>query len=84
MEDGSCMEKRNQVYSLEELMEQMGKKKLCFDYPIQRESGQWDKQQKALLIDICARSCMHKHMYVAIIKEREAIYLKTWAHWKLF
>lgn len=51
LEDGSYMEKRNQIYSLEELMEQMEKKKLCFDYPIQRESGQWDKQQKALLID---------------------------------
>lgn len=64
MEDGSCMEKRNQVYSLEELMEQMGKKKLCFDYPIQRESGQWDKQQKALLIDTVLNGYFIPDIYI--------------------
>jgi len=37
------MEKRTQNYNLEEIIERMDKKKLSFDYPIQRESGQWDK-----------------------------------------
>lgn len=64
MEDGNYMEKRNQVYSLEELMEQMGKKKLCFDYPIQRESGQWDKQQKALLIDTVLNGYFIPDIYI--------------------
>ena len=58
------MEKRNQVYSVEELMEQMEKKKLCFDYPIQRESGQWDKQQKALLIDTVLNGYFIPDIYI--------------------
>lgn len=61
------MEKRNQTFSIEELMEQMNKKKLTFDYPIQREDGQWDKSQKALLIDTVLNGFLIPHIY--IIKE---------------
>ena len=63
-EDESYMEKRNQIYSVEELMEQMDKKKLCFDYPIQRESGQWDRHQKALLIDTVLNSYFIPDIYI--------------------
>ena len=48
-------------------MEQMNKKKLTFDYPIQREDGQWDKSQKALLIDTVLNGFFIPHVY--IIKE---------------
>lgn len=61
------MEKRNQSYNIEDLVEKMEKKKLTFDYPIQREDGQWDKSQKALLIDTVLNGFLIPHVY--IIKE---------------
>lgn len=45
----------------------MNKKKLTFDYPIQRESGQWDKAQKALFIDTIFNGYIVPDLY--IIKE---------------
>ena len=61
------MEKRNQSYNIEDLNEKMDKGKLTFDYPIQREDGQWDKSQKALLIDTVLNGFLIPHVY--IIKE---------------
>ncbi len=61
------MEKRNQSYNIEDLNEKMDKGKLTFDYPIQREDGQWDKSQKALLIDSILNGFLIPHVY--IIKE---------------
>ena len=58
------MEKRNQVFSIEDLMEQMDRKKLCFDYPIQREANQWDRQQKALLIDTVLNGYFIPDIYI--------------------
>jgi len=61
------MEKRNQSYNIEDLNEKMDKGKLTFDYPIQREDGQWDKEQKALLIDTVLNGYIIPDVY--IIKE---------------
>jgi hypothetical protein len=61
------MEKRNQSYNIEDLVEKIEKGKLTFDYPIQREDGQWDKSQKALLIDSVLNGYFIPDVY--IIKE---------------
>lgn len=61
------MEKRNQSYNIEDIMEKMDKNKLTFDYPIQREDGQWDRSQKALLIDTVFNGYIVPDIY--IIKE---------------
>lgn len=58
------MEKRTQNYNLEEIVERMDKKKLSFDYPIQRESGQWDKSQKSLLIDSILNGFFLPEIYI--------------------
>lgn len=58
------MEKRTQNYNLEEIVELMDKKKLTFDYPIQRESGQWDKSQKSLLIDSILNGFFLPEIYI--------------------
>ena len=58
------MEKRTQSYNLEEITEWMDKKKLTFDYPIQRESGQWDKSQKSLLIDSVLNGYFLPEIYI--------------------
>ena len=58
------MEKRTQNYNLEEIIEKMDKKKLTFDYPIQRESGQWDKSQKSLLIDSVLNGFFLPEIYI--------------------
>lgn len=58
------MEKRTQNYNLEEIIERMEKKKLTFDYPIQRESGQWDKSQKSLLIDSILNGFFLPEIYI--------------------
>ncbi len=58
------MEKRTQNYNLEEIVELMDKKKLTFDYPIQRESGQWDKSQKSLLIDSILNGYFLPEIYI--------------------
>uniref|UniRef100_UPI0025A9901B DUF262 domain-containing protein n=1 Tax=Thomasclavelia cocleata TaxID=69824 RepID=UPI0025A9901B len=58
------MEKRTQNYNLEEIIELMNKKKLTFDYPIQRESGQWDKSQKSLLIDSVINGFFLPEIYI--------------------
>jgi len=58
------MEKRTQNYNLEEIIERMDKKKLSFDYPIQRESGQWDKSQKSLLIDSILNGYFLPEIYI--------------------
>lgn len=58
------MEKRTQNYNLEEIVELMDKKKLTFDYPIQRESGQWDKSQKSLLIDSVLNGYFLPEIYI--------------------
>ena len=58
------MEKRTQNYNLEEIVELMDKKKLTFDYPIQRESGQWDKYQKSLLIDSVLNGFFLPEIYI--------------------
>lgn len=58
------MEKRTQNYNLEEIIERMDKKKLSFDYPIQRESGQWDKSQKSLLIDSILNGFFLPEIYI--------------------
>lgn len=39
------MEKRNQSYNIEDLVEKIKKKKLTFDYPIQREDSGGEKPQ---------------------------------------
>lgn len=61
------MENRNYNYNIEDLIEKMKKNKLTFDYPIQRESGQWDKSQKALFIDTILNGYIVPDLY--IIKE---------------
>lgn len=58
------MEKRNQSYNIEDLNEKIDKGKLTFDYPIQREDGQWDKQQKALLIDTVLNGYLIPDVYI--------------------
>lgn len=58
------MEKRTQNYNLEEIVELMDRKKLTFDYPIQRESGQWDKSQKSLLIDSILNGYFLPEIYI--------------------
>ncbi|RKJ62066.1 DUF262 domain-containing protein [Roseburia sp. 1XD42-69] len=58
------MEKRTQNYNLEEIIERMDKKKLTFDYPIQRESGQWDKSQRSLLIDSILNGYFLPEIYI--------------------
>lgn len=58
------MEKRTQNYNLEEIIELMDKKKLTFDYPIQRESGQWDKSQKSLLVDSVINGYFLPEIYI--------------------
>ena len=63
LEEG-FMEKRTQSYNLEEITEWMDKKKLTFDYPIQRESGQWDKSQKSLLIDSVLNGYFLPEIYI--------------------
>lgn len=40
----------NKSYSVRQLTKKMEKKQLNFDFPIQRESGQWDKNKKGLFI----------------------------------
>ena len=40
----------NRSYSVRQLIKKMEKKQLNFDFPIQRESGQWDKNKKGLFI----------------------------------
>ena len=62
------MESRRQSYNIEDLVEKMDEKgKLTFDYPIQREDGQWDKGQKALLIDTVLNGYLIPDIY--IVKE---------------
>ena len=62
------MESRRQNYNIEDLIEKMDEKgKLTFDYPIQREDGQWDKGQKALLIDTVFNGYLIPDIY--IVKE---------------
>lgn len=58
------MEKRTQNYNMEEIIERMEKNKLTFDYPIQRESGQWDKSQKSLLIDSILNGYFLPEIYI--------------------
>lgn len=58
------MEKRNQSYNIEDLVEKMDKKKLTFDYPIQRDDGQWDRNQKALLIDTVLNGYLIPDIYI--------------------
>lgn len=58
------MEKRNQSYNIEDLVEKMDKKKLTFDYPIQRDDGQWDRNQKALLIDTVLNGYFIPDIYI--------------------
>lgn len=58
------MEKRTQNYNLDEIIERMDKKKLTFDYPIQRESGQWDKSQKSLLVDSILNGFFLPEIYI--------------------
>lgn len=58
------MEKRTQNYNLDEIIERMEKNKLTFDYPIQRESGQWDKSQKSLLIDSVLNGFFLPEIYI--------------------
>ena len=58
------MEKRTQNYNLEEIIERMERNKLTFDYPIQRESGQWDKSQKSLLIDSILNGFFLPEIYI--------------------
>lgn len=40
----------NKSYSVRQLVKKMEKNQLNFDFPIQRESGQWDKNKKGLFI----------------------------------
>lgn len=61
------MEKRNQSYNAEDIFDKMDKNKLTFDYPIQRDGGQFDKAQKALLIDTVFNGYIMPDIY--IIKE---------------
>lgn len=61
------MECRTYTYNAEDLIEKMEKNKLTFDYPIQRDSDQWDKSQKALFIDTLMNGYLVPDLY--IIKE---------------
>lgn len=61
------MEKRVSFYDIEDLIERMDDENLTFDYPIQRADGQWDKSQKALLIDSVLRGYLLPQLY--IVKE---------------
>lgn len=61
------MESRRQSYNIEDLIEKMDKNKLTFDYPIQRDGGQWEKKDKALLIDTVFNGYLIPDIY--IIKE---------------
>lgn len=58
------MEKRTQNYNLDEIIERMEKNKLMFDYPIQRQSGQWDKYQKSLLVDSILNGFFLPEIYI--------------------
>ena len=58
------MEKRISFYDIEDLIERMDDKNLTFDYPIQRADGQWDKSQKALLIDSVLKGYIIPHVYI--------------------
>lgn len=40
----------NRTYSVRQMLKKMEKKQLNFDFPIQRKSGQWDKNKKGLFI----------------------------------
>lgn len=61
------MESRRQNYNIEDLIEKMDENKLTFDYPIQRDGGQFDKDQKALLINTIFNGYLIPEIY--IIKE---------------
>lgn len=41
----------NRRMTIKKIMKMMEKNQLNFDFPIQRESGQWSKEQKSLFID---------------------------------
>ena len=58
------MEKRISFYDIEDLIERMDDENLTFDYPIQRADGQWDKSQKALLIDSVLKGFIIPHVYI--------------------
>ena len=58
------MEKRISFYDIEDLIERMDDENLTFDYPIQRADGQWDKSQKALLIDSVLKGYIIQHVYI--------------------
>lgn len=58
------MEKRISFYDIEDLIERMDDENLTFDYPIQRADGQWDKSQKALLIDSVLKGYIIPHVYI--------------------
>lgn len=61
------MENRSWSYTVEDIIKRMNKKTLSFDFPIQRESGQWDKEQKSLFIDTILNGYLVPEVY--IIKE---------------
>jgi len=61
------MENRSWSYTVEDVIKRMNKKTLSFDFPIQRESGQWDKEQKSLFIDTIFNGYLVPEVY--IIKE---------------
>ena len=58
------MEKRISFYDIEDFIERMNNGNLTFDYPIQRADGQWDKSQKALLIDSVLKGYIIPHVYI--------------------
>lgn len=58
------MEKRISFYDIEDLIERMDDENLTFDYIIQRADGQWDKSQKALLIDSVLKGYIIPHVYI--------------------
>lgn len=61
------MEKRISFYDIEDLIERMNNGNLTFDYIIQRADGQWDKSQKALLVDSILRGYLIPQLH--IVKE---------------
>ena len=61
------MENRRKTYTIRQLVRLMENKTVAFDYPIQRESGQWDKYQKSLLIHTIFQDYLVPDIY--IIKE---------------
>jgi hypothetical protein len=61
------MEVRRTNYSLKRIVSDMKKGKITFDFPIQRESGQWDKTQQGLLIHSILQGFIIPDVY--IIKE---------------